>query len=485
MNKARTAFVTFIGLAALTSMTAGAQPFEFVDNGHFYEVIIAPGITWDAAKAAAEAPAKNFTVEGVEYQGHLAIITSAGEDAFIETLRLAAPSAGNPEFWVGAFQHPATTTDDANWQWIIPEAPFNNYTNWQAGEPNDFNGNDEMFLGVGHSNTFGWNDERSLGNIEGYVIEWDVNAFVFNAANIGQCLTGCAVTIDDAQIITIPEAAIGSDPSLKATTFRFRDDPSRCGAAPLVLFGGALIISPNHCATPEANYEFFVVFTEAEGIELQNGTIQVVQDAKALLPDFPFTCELPIPPGVSANDQPSVIYQRTDKMRMREFGQTWGPFTGVGDEIGATSDITIGPCGSSRARRAENSFSVIGMVQVFDTGSEWDVNPDQNLLRWVQLGRFKLDLLIQAVDASELALSRRDFKKIKKQADQALFKYNHSDWQRAVTHLNNLEKEVLKAIYDFSKTDNNDQGEALERLGSIRFIIEQKITLLEARLGGG
>ncbi|MCK5326779.1 MAG: hypothetical protein KAJ57_12245, partial [Woeseiaceae bacterium] len=156
-----------------------------------------------------------------------------------------------------------------------------------------------------------------------------------------------------------------------------------------------------------------------------------------------------------------------------------------GDEIGATSDITIAPCGSSRARRAENSWSVIGMVQVFDTGSEWDVNPDQNLLRWVQLGRFKLDLLIQAVDASELALSRRDFKKTKKQADQALFKYNHSDWQRAVTHLNNLEKEVLKAIYDFSKTDNNDQGEALERLGSIRFIIEQKITLLEARLGGG
>ncbi|MGI9224435.1 MAG: hypothetical protein ACR2QX_08165 [Woeseiaceae bacterium] len=474
MKKITMSFFAAGSLAALVSLPASAAPVEFIDNGHFYEVIIDPGITWDAAKTAAEG--MTITVDGVDYDGHLAIITSAGEDNFIETLRLAAPSSGNPEFWVGAFQDPATSVEDANWQWIIPEAPFDNYTNWQNGEPNDAGG-DEKFLGVGHSNEFGWNDERALGNIEGYIVEWDVNAFVFTAAELPQCLasggTGCPVTINDAQILTIPDAAVGQNAELAATTYILTDDPNRCGQAPLVLFGGDLIISPNHCATPETGYRFAVVHTQASAIELQAGTVRVVQDAKALFPAFPYTCDDPILSG-SPNDQEVVIYQRDNKEDMREYGETWGPFIDVGDEAGATGDITDS-CGSSRGRRAENSYSVIAMVQRFDPGSEWDVNPDLNHQRWIELGRFKLLLMIEAVNASEDALSRRDFRQILRQAEQALFKFDQASWQRAVTHLNNMENKVLGANYDFSQTLNNDEGEQLERLGSIRFIIETKI----------
>jgi hypothetical protein len=103
------------------------------------------------------------------------------------------------------------------------------------------------------------------------------------------------------------------------------------------------------------------------------------------------------------------------------------------------------------------------------------VNPDLNFQRWVELGRFKLLLMIEAVNASEPALGRRDFRQILRQAEQALFKFDQASWQRAVTHLNNMESKVLGADYDFSATLNNDQGEHLERLGAIRFIIETKI----------
>jgi hypothetical protein len=472
MKKITITFIAAASLSVLASLPASAAPVLFSDNGHYYEVIIDPGITWDAAKTAAEG--MMFTVDGVQYQGHLAIITSAGEDNFIEGLRLAAPSSGNPEFWVGAFQDPATAVEDANWQWIIPEAPFDNYTNWQDGEPND-TGGDEKFLGIGHSNEFGWNDERALGNIEGYVVEWDVNAFVFNAANIDDCTTGdgCPVTINNAQVLTIPPAAVGQNPQLAATTYILTDNPSRCGQAPLVLFGGDLIISPNHCATPETQYRFAVVHTQASAIELQAGTVQVVQNAQALFPTFPYTCDDPILSG-SPNDQEVVIYQRDAKEDMREYLETWGPFVDVGDEIGATADITDS-CGSSRGRRAENSYSVVGMVQRFDPGSEQNVDPDLNFQRWVELGRFKLLLMIEAVKASEPALGRRDFRQILRQAEQALFKFDQASWQRAVTHLNNMESKVLGADYDFSATLNNDQGEHLERLGAIRFIIETKI----------
>lgn len=488
MNKARMAFVAFSGVVALAPVSVDAHPVnphepeEFADNGHYYAAIIAPGINWDDAKAAAEL--MTFNVEGIDYQGHLAIITSAGEDAFIEGLRAQAVAdhGGKGEFWVGAFQAAVNAGPLADWEWIIPEAPFDNFTNWQIGEPNDFNGIDERHLGIGHGGP-GWNDEHwntttgVAGNVGGYIVEFDVNAFVFDADDIDECLAsggdGCPVTINDAQILTIPDEAVMEDAELAAITYILTDDPNRCGEAPLVLFGGDLIISPNHCATPETQYRFAVVHTQASAIELQAGTVQVLQDAKALFPTFPYTCDDPILSG-SPNDQEVVIYQRDDKTDMHEYGETWGPFMDVGDEYGATADITDS-CGSSRGRRSTNSYSVIAMVQRFDPGSEWDVNPDLNFQRWVELGRFKLLLMIEAVNASQPALGRKDFRQIKKQAEQALFKFDQASWQRAIVHLDNMESKVLQANYDFSATLNNDQGEALERLGAVRFIIETKI----------
>ncbi|MGI9224434.1 MAG: hypothetical protein ACR2QX_08160 [Woeseiaceae bacterium] len=477
MKKNTMAIFATACLSVLMMLPASAAPVLFGDNGHYYEVIAADGISWSDAKTAAEGQMFPDPFGGPDIQGHLAIITTAAEDDFIEGLRSQA-DLGRPQVWVGAEQAPGNAPGDG-WSWITGESPFV-FTNWQSGEPNDFNGIDEVYLGVGLGNVPGWNDEHSLGNIGGYVVEFDVNAVVFEDEDLDECLEstgeGCSTAPNGSQIIMIPDSAVQDpDASLRVTTFRLTDDPSRCGLAPLELFSGDLIISPNHCATPETNYEFLVVHTESEGIVLQEGTVEIVQNAKAALPDFPYTCDQPIPGGVSANDQEIVIYQRTDKEDMREYGETWGPFMDVGDEAGASSDITDG-CSSSRGRRAENSYSVIGMVQRFDPGSELENDPDLNFLRWTELTRFKLVLLNEAIDASKPALGRVAFWLVNRQAEKALRRFDQASYRRAIIRLDVLLWLVEYVVtYDTLATDNNDQGEAIERAASTRYIIAEKI----------
>lgn len=506
MKKIAPAFVSFFAVAVLTPVTATAQaqvmcqepdafdePTKLDGNGHYYQAIYAPNIDWENAKSIAEGMTitvltdPNDPMSGIDYLGHLAIITTAAEDCFIEKLRARSftDNGGKPEYWVGAEQE-AGKLPDVGWNWINPEAPFDNYTNWQEqfGEPNDFNGTDERYLGIGHTNTPGWNDEASVGNIGGYIVEFDVNSVVFEA-NIEDCIEGgavdaCSTTPGDAQIITIPEAAVPdtNNARLEATTYRLTDNPARCGVAPLVLFGGDLIISPNHCATPETGYEFIVVFTETEGINLQEGTVRVVQNAKAALPDFPYTCDQPISLTTSPNDQEVVIYQRTEKTRMREFGFTWGDF--MDDGNGATADITDS-CGTSRARRGENSWSVIGMVQNFGPGTDFDTNRSENFRLWNELVVFKINRLIDAIVASNGTLPSNQYNQILTQAQRTLQKFAEADYSRASSHLRNLLRKVEQASYD-PVLGENFQGEAIERAGAIKFMVEEKVEPFEAGL---
>jgi hypothetical protein len=213
MKKITPAFVSFIVAAMLTPMTAAAEeptcqdpnefnaPTKLEGNGHYYQAIPALGIGWGNAKGYAEGmmfddPA---TPDTEYYPGHLAIITTAAEDCFIEKLRAQsyAGTVGSkkPEYWVGARQDPPNMVSDKNWNWIIPEAPFDNYTNWQSGEPNDA-GTGEAHLGIGHTNVPGWNDEANTGNIGGYIVEFDVNAVVIeNLGTAWQARTARGVAI--------------------------------------------------------------------------------------------------------------------------------------------------------------------------------------------------------------------------------------------------------------------------------------------------
>jgi len=155
---------------SLICATVSASPVPY--GGHFYDVVPAPGIAWQDARAAALGSFYN----GLE--GHLVTITSAAEHTAVNGL---IQQQGLGEMWAGGYQNPGTETDpQAGWTWVNNEGTFPGvnsatpYASWNGGEPNDFYGSaSEQYLGLNFGP--GFNDEGNLGNIAGYVIEYDPN----------------------------------------------------------------------------------------------------------------------------------------------------------------------------------------------------------------------------------------------------------------------------------------------------------------------
>jgi VCBS repeat-containing protein len=136
-------------------------------NGHYYEYVSAPGMTWADAKAAAESR------ELFGLKGYLATVTSAEENAFI------TPKLGG-DGWMGA----SDAAIEGQWRWVTgPEAGTlfwtgtgsgssvdGNYENWGDGEPN--NAGEEDYAHFISSNGK-WNDYAfNNGAISGYIVEY-------------------------------------------------------------------------------------------------------------------------------------------------------------------------------------------------------------------------------------------------------------------------------------------------------------------------
>lgn len=148
----------------VTFNMGSALPFSV--NNHFYQFITASGISWTAAKAAAE----QLTFFG--RQGYLTTVTSAAENQFIV-------SKIQGQGWMGA----SDEQTEGVWKWMTgPEAGTQFwqglssgnvvgglYNNWASGEPNNAGNEDYAhFLTNGQ-----WNDyPLSLGSIQGYVVEF-------------------------------------------------------------------------------------------------------------------------------------------------------------------------------------------------------------------------------------------------------------------------------------------------------------------------
>ena len=153
-----------------------AQRFYY--SGHTYELSLT-GRTWVEANAYA-----------LTLGGHLAVVTSAGEDSAISTNAAAtvplgsAPSApdggGAVYLWLGA----TDLLTEGAWLWLSG-SPVSGYTHWGSGElgaePDDFLGmQDAMGLGLeawpapsGGIGVAGeWNDINVLNSLYA-VCEWD------------------------------------------------------------------------------------------------------------------------------------------------------------------------------------------------------------------------------------------------------------------------------------------------------------------------
>jgi gliding motility-associated-like protein len=157
------------------SITIG-QANYLARNGHYYEYISNPGISWTAAKAAAE----NSSYFGLK--GYLATITAPDEAQLC-----GAQANGNG--WIGG----SDAETEGVWKWVTgPEngTVFWNggvngtsptYSNWNIGEPNNSN-NNEHYAHVKAPGVTGiagsWNDLQlngdATGNYQakGYIVEF-------------------------------------------------------------------------------------------------------------------------------------------------------------------------------------------------------------------------------------------------------------------------------------------------------------------------
>ena len=148
----------------------GAEQF----GANLYKVF-RKSYTWNDARALCE-----------EMGGHLATITSAEEQAFIESL-----SSEHIGLWIGGYR------DDAhNWYWVTGEAW--GYTNWGEGEPNNMysenGGAGEQCAAIWPQrwNDLSWDSEEQ----EGFICEWE-----------GEPITPPQIT----DVVTLPGALLVID----------------------------------------------------------------------------------------------------------------------------------------------------------------------------------------------------------------------------------------------------------------------------------
>ncbi|RLA24803.1 MAG: hypothetical protein DRQ62_04345 [Gammaproteobacteria bacterium] len=123
----------FYGLGVVS-----ADPVKWADNGHYYEIINdVPSMSWEEARDWAFE--LNYTNDaGQLYNGHLATITSAQENDFIESLPLN--HSNDVAYFLGGYQTPTTneaTLADrkADWHWVTDEEWT--YTSWRYNAPNN------------------------------------------------------------------------------------------------------------------------------------------------------------------------------------------------------------------------------------------------------------------------------------------------------------------------------------------------------------
>ncbi len=118
---------------------------------HTYQIISIDRLSWSEAKAICE-----------EAGGHLATVTSAEEQAFIETL-----NETDLYYWIGGFCEVI-----GQWKWITGETW--EYECWMDGEPNNGSpiGGDENRLTIW---PHAWNDlsDNNIDQSNGFVCEWD------------------------------------------------------------------------------------------------------------------------------------------------------------------------------------------------------------------------------------------------------------------------------------------------------------------------
>jgi hypothetical protein len=377
------------------------------------------------------------------------------------------------EVYVGGYQPAGSPTADG-WTWVNGEGSIAGsnsgvgYANWLLGEPNDA-GTGESHLAIGLGGAFGWNDEGALGNIGGFIVEYDV------PIPVSQCTdsNGCETIPGGGQTLYLPP---GLPPNATLTVKRYdftdtRVGAGRCGLDPLTLFGDNgdpnddLVIPPYLCGSPQ----FVVVVIERENFEILQGTVLVENDVKDVLPDNLYRCELTIDNDPQHRDV--VVWQATNPAGMLE--------TTVGGTVastfaGSAGEYTNQCINPSRGIVKSGSYFAIGLH--VDFGQTYAGNASFVFDSFVALTRYKLLLLRATVNAAY--------------ADRSINRGQHAAFSALVTTaLAALDRDryavarvTVRAVYLLAQatrfrtfSGKNYGGEILSRSSNLDFTLLEKV----------
>ena len=174
-------------------------------NGHWYEGVPVPApISWSDARVAAEARG-----------GHLATITSSGEDLFVASIALSSPLIWAPADrygpWLGGYQPTPSSDPFANWAWVTgePWSYVSDVVQFDNSSRPDGQRDDYLHY-IDHTRI--WNDVRNDGDtyygigVRSYMIEWSADCNNDGLVDFGQIRAG---ELDDANGNNIPDCCEG------------------------------------------------------------------------------------------------------------------------------------------------------------------------------------------------------------------------------------------------------------------------------------
>lgn len=124
--------VFLLGFLCFYFGTAAAAPVQYPANGNYYELILSPEGSLLPSWFDASAAASSSIFLGVS--GHLATITSEGENSFVLGLASSIPDVWTEAGWAGAW-----LGGKAPEGWLVGPEDGNafTYTNWTGDEPNN------------------------------------------------------------------------------------------------------------------------------------------------------------------------------------------------------------------------------------------------------------------------------------------------------------------------------------------------------------
>lgn len=236
-------------------------------NNHRYE-LVDQGMTWPEAKAYAEAQG-----------GYLAVITSAEEQAFVQSL--IAKGEKN-QYWLGGYRNGST------FAWVTGE-PFS-YTNWDSGEPDNYRSAENALQiyrlknpAMSGSQAGKWNDAPSNNTITGEESFFSLSkvGLVIEYDAISNSSDWADLELQDAyEAGLIPDVLIGKDMTSTITRGEFAAVAVKLYEA---LSGNRMIIAMNPPFTDIDNSAERLYILKAYNYGIVNGTSPTTYEPNDLL----------------------------------------------------------------------------------------------------------------------------------------------------------------------------------------------------------